>query len=312
MKSCYVHQWNQLSEKTADAFLATINGHFDAVRFKTHQYTTYTGHFDSGGAFDLDSLVAVADCIKWFTDRGIAVTPWCVPMGIDPVTEARFGAEVAKLAGGIDCDVEPYVEFWPDIANGRYDSVPAYFSELRRAAGASVKITLDVPVRLGHEWNAIKPAIVRALPFINTIVLQSYFGAAQAQEAEIRVRQETGWGGPLQHIVEPVQFGEMLPMLAAQNAKDVLVWRAADMNAEAYRYLDAFTYPGDTPDPLPGIEWQAPGFAGLAGQLGASVVGLASGVPESNYWGDVRQPSSNGGYMYWLKSGNENVWVAHG
>ena len=80
---------------------ALKRGGVTTVLAKTHQYTTFTGHFDQGGIFDFYDLTQIGLAHAYFAQHGIALHSWHVPMGLDVEAEAQLTARVAAVARSV-------------------------------------------------------------------------------------------------------------------------------------------------------------------------------------------------------------------
>ena len=275
-KGIYFHQANQMAEKTVADVAATLKaGGVTEARVKCFQYITWTGHYDTGAAWDIYGLtdtearanmarynrpsrvgavVSVEGLRDAFLSHGIVLYPWCVPMGLDVEAEAQFGARVANMCGRLDLDVEPYVEFWPGISRGDYGRVKPYFHRLRELVGPDIELTMDFPARAGHEWDAMRPAVIAAAPYVDRLALQSYFGSTQAMNAEATVSATIPGAHPIDHIAHTdytyngrtVTLLDMLDF--CEDDARFLVWRFPDMDAAQYAALSRYEY-GAPPPP---------------------------------------------------------------
>jgi hypothetical protein len=243
-KAVYVHQWDQLGERSLEEFAATcVAGGVTEVRPKAAQWLTWTGRFDDGGAADITQMGELRRVRDVLASKGIRVVPWVVPMGLDVAAEAELHAAIGRECGALDLDVEPYAEFWPGIAQGNYAAVQPYFARLRQLVGDGVRLELDFPARdSSWEWGRMREAVRLAGPYVDRLLLQSYFGAAQAADAERRARQVSD--RPVEHIAAVGHLQEMLSWLAG---RPVWIWHAPAMHGGAYRALKAYRVQGDAP-----------------------------------------------------------------
>lgn len=319
MKGGYIHNFAEMGEPTPAAICDTfLAGGVDNVRFKTHQWLSWNGKPKAGGydtsPYAITNLDAVKARCDDFRDRGIRPIPWCVPMGLDVEAEAQFCARVANVAGALDFDVEPYEEFWPGIARGDYGAAVPFFARVRDLA-PDAEFTLDFPARnTAWEWGKIKHAVELAAPYVDRFALQSYFGLAQAQDAEARVAV-LGTGKPIDHIVTPPMIRrDLATYLGDSGASRLLIWLARDMNAGAYQMLQFVKLSGETPPgppPEPAVGWDQPGFSDLRAKVGTAM-GDPSGAAHPDSLGNVWQESTNGGKAVWVNNLNRDVWIPTG
>ncbi len=303
-KGIYAHQASQLAERTIEQFADTLAlGGCDEVRIKTHQFTTWTGRFDAGPAWDMTSLVELRRVRDALKARGIRLVPWAVPMGLDVEAEAQFGAMVARECGALDLDVEPYAEFWPGIPRRDFSAVAPYFARLRQLCGPSIDLTLDVPARMPYEWPAVREAVRLAAPHVDRIFLQSYFGVAQAKAAEVYVA-EVAAGRPVEHIADTVHLVEMLQWL---RGRPVLVWVAQQMNSALYAALVAYTVAGPpAPGPVPAPQY-------VVGEGLRNAMAAHGDVPVSDEGpagAPLRYSIGKSGRIYWYAEASNHVAVA--
>jgi hypothetical protein len=157
-----------------------------------------------------------------------------------------------------------------------------------------------------------------AAPYVDRFALQSYFGLAQAADAQMRVNQVTAGLGlirPVDHIVVPTMLGDDLRnYLEGTGATRVLIWLARDMNADAYQRLKAINLVGEQPPgppPDPAVGWDQPGFSDLRAKVGTAM-GDPSGAARPDSLGNVWQESTNGGKAVWVNNLNRDVWIPTG
>ena len=143
---------------------------YDALWVKSHDGLDFMAAFDSSplAVGSLDDLKRLVDD---FGVHGIAVMPWCVPTGVDPVGEARLAAQVANVAGVIIPDVEPYKGFW-NVALRSAGGIVPYIDALRNAAP-------DATVHISMHSSQYAHGALRTwewLPMINgDVCSQSYW-----------------------------------------------------------------------------------------------------------------------------------------
>jgi hypothetical protein len=321
-KIMYAHQSDQLAERTVEQFCQTLAlGGVTQVRVKATQWLTWTGHFDRGPAWSITSLDVLQQVAAQFAAGGIELVPWGVPMGLDAngntavdaagvEAEAQRFAAIANACGKVDLDVEPYADFWPAVSVGDYRAVVPLFSRIRELA-PDAQIMMDLPYRSAPsvEDRLLSPVIEAVSPFVDAFFLQSYFGVAQAQDAEARAKTHTD--KPVCHIVasDAGQFGDMLAWQTEVGAADVAVWVAPRMNAGLYAALAQHTFGAVIHHDVqqPQIAWQAPGFASLFEQRGAEM-GNPLDLPYADNYGNVFQDSPNGTAL-WVKAYNTNFWL---
>jgi hypothetical protein len=318
-KIMYAHQSDQLAERSVDQFCQTLAlGNVTQVRVKVTQWLTWTGHFDTGPAWQINDLDSLQATHAQFQQRGVELVPWGVPMGLDAngdtavdaagvEAEAQRFAAIARACGKIELDVEPYADFWPAVAQGDYRAVVPLFRRLRELA-PDAQITMDCPYRQSPstEDQRLSPVIASVSPFVDAFYLQSYFGVAQGKDAEQRARNHTD--KPVYHIAaaDPSQFGDMLDWLSSVKVENVGVWVAPRMNAALYAALALHDF-GSGLAPQAKIQWQAPGFASMFQQRG-SEMGDPLDLPYADNFGNVFQDSASGTAV-WMKAYNTTFWL---
>jgi hypothetical protein len=319
-KIMYAHQSDQLAEQTVSQFCQTLAlGRVTQVRVKVTQWLTWTGHFDTGPAWQITDLASVQALQAQFRAAGIDMVPWGVPMGLDAdgntavdatgvEAEAQRFAAIANACGAVDLDVEPYSDFWPAVALGDDRAVVPLVSRIRQLAPGA-QITMDCPYRSAPsvEDQLLSPVIEAVSPFVDAFYLQSYFGVDQAKEAEARARTHTT--KPVFHIAaaNPALFGDMLDWLTTVNALNVGVWVAPKMNLALYNSLAMHDFGSGAGNPPPKIQWQSPGFANLAAARGQDM-GDPLDLPYPDNFGNVFQDSTSGTAV-WIKTYNTTYWL---
>jgi hypothetical protein len=307
-KAVYVHQWDQLGERTLEAFAATcVAGGVTEVRPKAAQWLTWSGRFDAGGAADITGLQELRRVREVLGSRGLEVVPWVVPMGLDVVAEAELHAAIGRECGVLDLDVEPYAEFWPAIAQGDYSAVQPYFARLRQLVGDGVRIDLDFPARdSAWEWGRMVEVVRRAAPYVDRLLLQSYFGSDQAADAERRVRFVAGAEKTIEHIADVGHLGEMLGYLAGRS---VWVWHAPAMTSAAYGALKAYRVSGEG---LPSLDGpRSPRYVVGTGILEAMRArGDAPVSDETPPGAPLRWAAGQSGRIYWYAAAANRVAIA--
>lgn len=152
-KRAYLHQFDQLGEDSVAAIAATLRlADIREVAAKTHQGTTWLGNATTGDSSPLAfrSLEDVAARFAAFAAEGIAMVPWCVPVGDRPSVEGVFAGEVAKAAAGvIELDTEPYKDFW----EGPYNNLLPYTDAIQ-ATGAAYEVNFDARPSGWHPFTA--------------------------------------------------------------------------------------------------------------------------------------------------------------
>jgi len=98
----------------------------------------------------------------------------------------------------------------------------------------------------------------------------------------------------------------MLDFLAANNAENVAVFVAPNMNAALYAELARHNF-GSGVGGGQQIQWQEPGFAALFQQRGAEM-GQPLDLPHSDDLGNVFQESVSGSAV-WINHYNANFWL---
>jgi hypothetical protein len=306
-KAMYVHQWDQLAEKTLEAFAATcVAGGVTEVRPKAAQWLTWTGRFDAGGAADVTGMAELRRVREVLGRQGLRVVPWVVPMGLDVEAEAELHAAIGRECGALDLDVEPYAEFWPGIAKGDYSAVQPYFARLRQLVGDSVRLDLDFPARSSSwEWGRMREVVRLAAPWVDRLLLQSYFGAAQAADAEQRVRALVG-DRPVEHIADVAHLQEMLGWLAG---RPVWIWHAPAMNALVYRALGEYRVSTASappePSPAPSRYVVGEGIATAMAERGDTPAG-DEGPPGA----PLRWAAGQSGRIYWYTEAANRVAIS--
>jgi hypothetical protein len=305
MRSMYLWQANQMAERTLDQIAATLAlGNVDEIRYKAGQFTTWTGHFDHGGAWSINSLADVASVRDGFQAHGIRSYPWVVPMGLDAEAEAQFAAGIALVCGRLDLDVEPGSDFWGAVNQHDYRAVVPYFSRLRQLVGPDVELTLDFPGK--WAWGYLTPLLKLAEPYVDRFAIQSYFGVPDARNDQALLRQITQ--KPIDQISSVGWLASMLAWLQTPGAAacGFVVWQASEMNAAAYELLAAASFPDAPPVPTPLYAWQPPGFSAL--RQSHPEMADPSGNPYSDGQGNVWQEAASGRAL-WIREYNANYWL---
>lgn len=318
-KIVYAHQADQLAERSIAEFCQTLRlGAVDQVRIKVCQWLTWTGRFDDGPGWDIESMDALLEARNTFEAEGIEFFPWGCPMGLDAAgdtavdaagveAEAQRFAAIANACGKVDLDIEPYAEFWPALVGGDYRAVGPFFRRLRELA-PTAQIVVDLPYRdaawSGDEDERMSPVIELASPFVEAFYLQSYFGVEQAQDAERRARQHTQ--RPIYHIADCAHLPAMLTWLDGVSVEHVAVWVAQNMNLALYQQLAArdFGGPGTVAGTIP---WHDARFAALRHDLG-SRMGEPTELAVTDNLGNVFQESALG-FALWKKTYDASFWM---
>lgn len=325
--SVYFHQANQLAERSVGALASTLAvGGIKRARIKATQWLTWTGRWDSGPAWDIDSLDAVKRLRDEFLAVGITLEPWGVPMGLQSdgtsfITDERSArpeaerfANIANVCGFIDLDMEPYAEFCPPIVSRDYRFATPFFKVLRDLA-PDATIVVDLPYRdnvwAGDENELMSPVIEYASPYVDGFFLQSYFGIPQAGDAEARAKQHTD--KPVNHIGHTTQGGpgirlrDMAQWAEDQGGEAFSVWVGQFMTLADYEDLAMYDFGGDDIPPSL-VKWQEPGFANLARQ--GEIACDPQSIPYTDAHGNVYQDGSCG-FAVWRKELNRNFFVSY-
>jgi PAS domain-containing protein len=325
MKEMFAHEADELAERSIGEFCATLKlGGVGVARVKATQWLTWTGRWDGGPGWDIDSLDALHRARIGFESEGIAFRPWGCPMGLDSNGHTAYNdatvraevmrfAEIANECGYIDLDVEPYAEFWPALAVDDYRAVEPFFRLLREEA-PDARIVIDVPYRNSTwEGDRISKVLEIVDPYVDEVWFQSYFGVAQMLDAEARARRKTD--RPLKHIVSCTNdnpgFAAQVRYLSERGDDDVAIWIAQAMDGAKYATLAQYAF--DSPPPEGDIRWQSPENDPTGGFQAFYLahpddVGTPTTLPYADSLGNVWQESASG-TMIWIKRFNRNLFV---
>jgi hypothetical protein len=324
MKAMYFHQANQLGERTVADLCNTLKiGKVQAARIKCTQWLTWTGKWDAGPAWDINSLDDIRRLRDEFAKYDIKLQPWGVPMGLQMngvgfaynlatvAAEAQRFADIANICEFIDCDVEPYGEFNPPIVANDYRWVSPFFEYLRDKA-PDARIEADFPYRdnswPGDENDKMTPFIELASPYVDAFSLQSYFGIPQAQDAEARARAHTN--KEVYHIGHttkggPVSLDQMAAWCDGNGDENFAVWVGQLMSLQDYRDLAKYDFSEVAPPQPTDLQWQEPGFAEL--YRAGTITGVPIDLAVSDASGNVHQ-EGEAGWAHWSQRRNQNYW----
>lgn len=255
-KRAYLHQHDQLSEKSISEIAATLRlADIREIACKTHQATTWLGKATDGDKSPLAfrSLEDVREHERAFAAEGIRMVGWCVPMGEDVPGEARFTADVAEaLDGSIELDLEDWPGFW----DGPKDQLDAFLDGLD-AKDVAYEINFDAR---NAGWAAFgEPQFMAAVRRARLVWTQSYW--SDFQQPALGVVQAAL--GVLEHFgIPPSRSGVILPWngpddyaavaaaLTVAGVQRIGMWRMGAAGPATFRALAAIpTSAPETPAP---------------------------------------------------------------
>lgn len=254
-KRAYLHQFDQLGEQTVAAIATTLKlGGIDTVVVKTHQFSTFTGYYDTS-PMKINSVSDVAARAAQFAQNGIRMLAWCVPMGLDLVAEANITASVAaQLGNRIELDLEPYAGFW----DGDKTQLVNYIGMLK-SRGLTVDIDFP-PVSSGVDvWDM--PGAARAA---NEVWAQTYwtdFAQPWSTALNNTLSYFKAWGlnlaktGVIFPQDDPANFVNAANALTQFGVAGVGLWRMGTAGLADYTAFAQI--PATTVVPNPTKPWQS-------------------------------------------------------
>lgn len=264
-KRAYLWQFDQLGETSVAEIAATLRlGGVAAVACKTHQELTWLGNATDGDTSPLAfrSLEDVVLRYEEFRAEGIAMVPWCVPMGTHVDQEAQRAADVAAACGGVvELDVEPYAGFW----EGPKNRLEPYCQAIT-AAGVLYELNMDV--RPGGIDPFGIAQLRRVADLADTFWTQSYWTTFQRPPARVieealdaldRLEVPTNRRGIIFPWDGPDAYAAAAAQVAAAGADTIGMWRMGTAGPAVYAALAAIptTQPEPAPVPVPGFDVEA-------------------------------------------------------
>lgn len=155
--------------------------------------------------------------------REMGWTPWTVPTAIHPAREGALAGRLAREAGAVILDLEPYAGFW----RGTAADADAFLAAYRAETEAPLRISLDHRrLRDGFPYPALMEAAVDFLP-------QAYWTDFRRPWAA--VLSEAGaalapYGKPVEYVLpgnaEPPDFAAAIEWCAERGAAtSAWVWQ---------------------------------------------------------------------------------------
>jgi hypothetical protein len=261
LKRAYVHQFDQLGEKSVPEIAATLRlGGVTEVACKTHQELTWLGNATDGDTSPLAfrSLADVRARYEDFRREGIRMVPWCVPMGTKVAEEAQRAYDVAAAcAGVIELDIEPYPGFW----EGPSTNLTPYLDGIL-SRGARYEVNFDARETGWRPFGAAPFALACARAA--AVWTQSYWTTFQ-RDAEVVVAESLATLALLE--VPPETAGIIYPWDGAADYERVTrrlhaqvplvgrigMWKMGPAGLDVYTALAAIPT-AQAPTPAPGFD----------------------------------------------------------
>jgi hypothetical protein len=249
IRGIWVHQWNQLSERTPQEIADTLRPRgIEFVYIKSHDGIYWMSQVYSHPM--APSAANFAQLVREFDDVGLSLVPWVVPRGYNSMEEARMHSIAAKMAdSSVIVDFEyKYAGFFDQ---GGVDEFKQYTQALLNGVpGGWVACAPDPrqPVR-DYPLDILRPYHAQ-LP-------QTYWAMFQRpwqevlSEADDRLRPITSNIEPILDADAPAhEIAEAQAWCEQQGYEAISLWRMGQANAEQ---LDAFGtgVPLPVPDPQP-------------------------------------------------------------
>ena len=261
----WLRQFSDTAEGTLDRILDTLTqiGGGDCLCLKVADGTTWQGVIDPSTPVRMvEDIVALKGLCE---ARGVSFLPVVVPRGRNVAAEAAMHGEIARAAGCLMTDIEPYDQFF-DGGDGRFDPVDytnilAYAGALRVAAGDAYLINQPDP----RGWAARDGRVEETAQFYDGIAAQHYVGWASVgwvgvQEEVSRFEQMARHGRDMYVTLYGVERTDLAAAFWEQVRGRCLgdnVFALGPMNATQLRHFAALpkaggSVPQPQPDPKPG------------------------------------------------------------
>ena len=195
-----------------------------------------------------------------YTGQGIEFTPWCVPKGLYPGTEAEIACRVLRVTNRLILDVEPYQWFW----EGPWSNLHVYM-KLIRDAHPNAWIGLSFDPRYGQygRYNVDKYADIHFdewLPYVDALLPQDYwetFGVDATWEIIHTAARIGGLGKEIIHCIP----GHALPVGFANAVEAILgyehrlsIWRRGTYSLANAAYVASIQEESEPEDPCADLE----------------------------------------------------------
>jgi hypothetical protein len=132
--------------------------------------------------------------------RELGWVPWTVPTAVDPAREGALAGRLAREAGTVILDLEPYAGFW----RGTAADADVFLAAYREQTDAPLRISLDHRrLRDGFPYPALMDAAVDFLPQVYWTTFRRPWAAVLA-EAEAAL-------APYRKPIEYVLPGDAAP-----------------------------------------------------------------------------------------------------
>jgi len=155
--------------------------------------------------------------------REMGWTPWTVPTAADASREGALAGQLARAAGSVILDLEPYAGFWRGTAH----DADAFIAAYRQETDAPLRISLDHRrVGEGFPYPSFMDAAADLLPQVYWTDFRRSW-AAVLEEAEAVL---TPYGKPIEYVLpgnaQPADFAAALAWCIERGANaSIWVWQ---------------------------------------------------------------------------------------